>query len=272
MPAAPPVRLTLSRRVRKHCVRRRWTLRVWAGVRRELCCRGAIPGSGARSSESRSGGVAGGGGQAAGPHACRACGNGVKDGQDRRNAVPGLQNTVRNTCGLCRVRVWPALWSDGSAVAWQMAGLLLTPDPLCRKKLIDSEEEYSKLTGKKPSLRQWLALKNRQYNVTSALYMLDWWALLNFLSVFTLSLCTEVVLGPCTDSPGVYLHFHTDECGRQVGAAYFQLVYDERICGHRHRHVHLLPQFGLPLCTKRLSVWLPARHASSLSAPPILMQ
>lgn len=175
MPAAPPVRLTLSQRVRKHCVRR---MCVAANLGRGQGANCAVVGREALARAHLSRGLAGAQVAGAKPRNRTPVGlAGMASKMDRidETQCPDYKTrcATRVACAVS-VCVWPALWSDGSAAAWQIAGLLLTPDPLCRKKLIDSEEEYSKLTGKKPGLRQWLALKNRQYNVTSALYMLDW--------------------------------------------------------------------------------------------------
>lgn len=48
------------------------------------------------------------------------------------------------------------------------------------KRLIDDEHEYARITNQPAGWRAWLRLKNFQYNVTSVLYMLDWWEQLCF--------------------------------------------------------------------------------------------
>jgi len=48
------------------------------------------------------------------------------------------------------------------------------------KRLIHDKHEYARITNQPAGWRAWLRLKNFQYNVTSVLYMLDWWEQLCF--------------------------------------------------------------------------------------------
>jgi len=43
-----------------------------------------------------------------------------------------------------------------------------------RRKLIE-KEEYDRIIGRKPGFLDWLSVKQQQYNITSVLYVLDWW-------------------------------------------------------------------------------------------------
>tara|TARA_B110000444_G_C18512993_1_gene443144 strand:- start:89 stop:397 length:309 start_codon:yes stop_codon:yes gene_type:complete len=62
-----------------------------------------------------------------------------------------------------------------------------------RKQLVESKLEHTQLTGTRGGLCGWIQLKVWQYNVTSALYMLDWWEGLLF-NIFMGSVFTGIVL------------------------------------------------------------------------------
>jgi hypothetical protein len=68
------------------------------------------------------------------------------------------------------------------------------------KRLIHDEHEYARITNQPAGWRAWLRLKNFQYNVTSALYMLDWWEQLCFNAFIV------CVFGATTASMYVYCH------------------------------------------------------------------
>ena len=57
------------------------------------------------------------------------------------------------------------------------------PDYKAAKRLIYDNKEYAKITNQAKGWHGWLAKKNYQYNITIALYMLDWWERL-FFNVF----------------------------------------------------------------------------------------
>ncbi len=70
-----------------------------------------------------------------------------------------------------------------------------------RKQLVESKLEHAQLTGTRGGLCGWIQLKVWQYNVTSALYMLDWWEGLLF-NIFMGSVFTGIA--------GVCIHFSFD--------------------------------------------------------------
>ena len=69
-----------------------------------------------------------------------------------------------------------------------------------RKRLIESKEDHAKLTGRRGGLRDWVQLKTQQYNVTSALYMLDWWERLIF-NIFMASVFAGIDECPISSAP-----------------------------------------------------------------------
>jgi hypothetical protein len=136
-------------------------------------------------------------------------------------------------------------------LVWRRSQLLLSR---CRKKLIESKEDHARLTGRRGGLRDWVQLKAQQYNVTSALYMLDWWERFIF-NIFMASVFIGTQLGlqrvaACPRSlPAA--------CTRAARSPFLQTD-DVTIsrCGCRHGgcHVRLLSQLGVPLRLERISV------------------
>lgn len=59
--------------------------------------------------------------------------------------------------------------------------------------MIEFKLEHERLTGTRGGFCGWIQLKVWQYNVTSALYMLDWWERLVF-NIFMGSVFTGIVL------------------------------------------------------------------------------
>lgn len=79
-------------------------------------------------------------------------------------------------CGHLHSRVFSNFWLDSD-----------------RKQLVEFKLEHALLTGTRGGLCGWIQLKVWQYNVTSALYMLDWWEGLLF-NIFMGSVFTGIVL------------------------------------------------------------------------------
>ncbi|EKX48218.1 hypothetical protein GUITHDRAFT_151827, partial [Guillardia theta CCMP2712] len=66
------------------------------------------------------------------------------------------------------------------------------PEEYKKKRRLLEKEEYDRLTERKPGFLDWLSVKQQQYNITSVLYMLDWWERFLF-NIFLISVMLGTV-------------------------------------------------------------------------------
>jgi len=74
-----------------------------------------------------------------------------------------------------------------------------------RRKLIE-KEEYDRIIGRKPGFLDWLSIKQQQYNITSVLYVLDWWEKILFnIFMFSILFGTIFAMSIYSQSSGLLL-------------------------------------------------------------------